>query len=99
MTGTASRVPSQSPHDLPTWWPRPGELQATGSNADLDVLIPLALQAVGQGLLSEAMAMWGVLGHLRGFDIGMDVEDLKGFRLFKNHPSAALAEDKISAAI
>ena len=31
--------------------------------------------------------------------MGMDVEDLKGMRLYKNHPSADLAEQKIAAAI
>ena len=99
VLGPASNTEHSTPQELPSWFPRPDPMQALGSTADLDVLIPLVHRAVAWGHMSEEVALWGILGHLRGFDIGLDVAELPGFRNFNNHPSADLAVGKVSSAI
>ena len=99
VLGPASNTEHSTPQELPSWFPRPDPLQALGSTADLDVLIPLVHRAVAWGHMTEEVALWGILGHLRGFDIGLDVAELPGFRNFNNHPSADLAVGKVSSAI
>ena len=98
-TGEASRVPAVTSEDLPSWFPSPHPDQARGSTANLDLLITLTNQAVSAGVMSKDVAMWGVLGHLRGFDIGMDVAELPGFREHSNHASADLAREKVTSAL
>ena len=99
LSGTASITHDLPRSSLPDSWPHPNDLQADASNADLDVLIPLVNLAVNAGLLTRSMGMWGILGHLRGYDIEIDVGLLPAMIVHTNHSSAELARDKITTAI
>ena len=70
-----------------------------GVSIDFWKLKPLIERAVSRGFVSAEHARFAINGLWYGFDMGVDVDEVKGRRWFRNYASALEAKDKITAAI
>ena len=70
-----------------------------GVSIDFWKLRPLIERAVLRGFVSEEHATFALRGLWFGFDMGVDVAQVKGRRWFSNYSSALEAKDKITKAL
>lgn len=106
---TATTLPSAISASIAEAWARVRELQLQverdgacslpGVSIKFDLLVPLVQRAVARGFVSAEKGRYVLHGLRWGFDLGVDVESLKGGRWFTNYKSALEARSAVTEAV
>ena len=78
---------------------REGACAMPGVSIRPELLVPLINRAVVRGFVSQEHANFVCHGLRYGFDLGVDIESLRGRQRFRNYPSALNARSFVSDAI
>ena len=85
-------------HALRSQVQRHGACSLPGVSIDFDMIVPLIERAMARGFVSHTHGTYVIMGLRFGFDLGIDLDRVKGRQRFRNYTSALQSRKFVSKA-